>query len=155
MVGRYRVNGDTIRRWTKHKKHPLLAVEINEQLAFAWDDVLKMEGYAGAVGARREALKMMRPLLPVEVARLFGYRKKDGEPNVVTAQRAMRRSVRWREQQILSGNITLSDPPGWYIPSFVVGGTYYANRDRVFNLVKIFSPSGTVPSVVEPDLKVA
>jgi hypothetical protein len=155
MVSRYRVNGDTIRRWTKHKKHPLPAFEINEQLVFAWEAVLKLEGYEGAVGARREALKMMRPLLPIQVARLLGYYRKDGKPNAVTAQRAMRRSVRWREEQILAGNFTLKDPPDWYIPSFVVGGTYYANRDRVFNVAKIVSVLGTVPSLDEPDLEVA
>jgi hypothetical protein len=155
MVSRYQVNGDTIRRWTKHKKHPLPAIEINEQFAFPWDAVLKMEGYEGAVGARREALKMKRPLLPIQVARLLGYSKKDGEPNVVTAQRAMRRSVRWREKQILAGTFTLKDPPDWYIPSFVVGGSYYANRDRVFNLAKIVSVFGAVPSPDDPDLEVA
>ena len=155
MVSRYRVNGDTIRRWTKHREHPLPAFEINGQLAFAWDAVLKMEGYEGAVGARREALKMKRPLLPIEVAQLLGYCKKDGKPNVVTAQRAMRRSVRWREEQVRAGNITLKDPPDWYIPSFVVGGTYYANRDRVFNLAKVVSVFGAVPSLDEPDLEVA
>lgn len=155
MVRRYRVNGDTIRRWIKHKKHPLSAIEINGQFAFAWDAVLKMEGYEGTVGARREALKMMRPLSPIEVATLLGYRKKDGKPNGVTAQRAMRRSVRWRKKQILAGNFTLKDPPSWYIPSFVVGGTYYANRDRVFNLAKLVSVSGTVPSLDELDLEVA
>jgi hypothetical protein len=149
LVFRYQVNGDTIRRWTKHKKHPLPAIVINGQLAFAWDEIFKIEGYGGVTGARREALKMKRPLLPIQVARLLGYYSKNGKPNVVTAQRAMRRSVRWREKQIKDGNVGLKDPPSWYIPSFVIGGSYYANRDRVFNLARIAAPLGTVPCLPE------
>ena len=167
MTKRYRVNGDTISRWARHKKHPLPAREINGQLACAFDELMEMEGYDRLIGERRERWKMQRPLLPIEVARLLGYCKKNGKPNTVTAQRAMRRSVRWRKERLKAINAAkteeafakaveaMTPPPKWYIPSFAVGGSYYANRDRVFNLAKSVNTFGSVPGIEDAKLEVS